>query len=231
VDEPFINDDNYYIVTELGYCSLKDKISKNRADGVLMGGLKFVSIMIQIAEGMEYLHSLPIVHRDLKPENVLLTEDNDVLICDFGLSKVLDSQSQSMKSLGVGTMGYQAPECLGGLNPLEDKANSEVASSFKWHTDVWAFGVTMYNSAFMVDLFSGVVADDIISKPLDRVVLPYEFGPEFNEMFLRILSRNPQDRPSFTEIVGLLRIIKEEGAFAEESKADTTMVNWEKAIE
>jgi serine/threonine/tyrosine protein kinase RAD53 len=55
---------------------------------------------------MEYLSGIPIAHRDLKPENILLTDDNDVLICDFGLSTVLERLTKSMKTLGIGTMGY-----------------------------------------------------------------------------------------------------------------------------
>ena len=65
-------------------------------------------IALQIAKGMEYLHSQRIIHRDLKAGNILLNSNLDVKVADFGLSLALDTVHSGGDSL-VGTPGYMAP--------------------------------------------------------------------------------------------------------------------------
>ncbi|KWU43178.1 Ca2+ calmodulin-dependent protein kinase [Rhodotorula sp. JG-1b] len=66
-----------------------------------------------VMSAVEYLHSHGIVHRDIKPENLLYRskdEDSDLLLADFGLSKVMDEQQFSALTTTCGTPGYMAPE-------------------------------------------------------------------------------------------------------------------------
>ncbi|GJN94617.1 hypothetical protein Rhopal_007700-T1 [Rhodotorula paludigena] len=83
---------------------------------------------------VEYLHSHGIVHRDIKPENLLYRskdEESDLLLADFGLSKVMDDQQFSALTTTCGTPGYMAPEIfkkLGHGKPV----------------DIWAMGVVTY---------------------------------------------------------------------------------------
>ena len=70
-------------------------------------------IMREMCECVQYLHSNAIIHRDLKPDNILIAHNvingRFVKLCDFGLIKVIEIQSQS-NTLGVGTPKYMAPE-------------------------------------------------------------------------------------------------------------------------
>ena len=62
---------------------------------------------------VQYIHSTGIVHRDLKPENLLFRtkeEDADIMIADFGLSRVMDEDKLTMLTEVCGTPGYMAPE-------------------------------------------------------------------------------------------------------------------------
>ena len=64
-------------------------------------------------EAEDYLHDHGIVHRDLKPENLLFRtpEDNaDLLIADFGLSRIMDEEQFHVLTTTCGTPGYMAPE-------------------------------------------------------------------------------------------------------------------------
>jgi serine/threonine protein kinase len=67
-----------------------------------------VHMLLQVVDGMIYLHNEKIVHRDLKPENILVSTDKDVKICDFGVSR---SMAKTMTQV-VGTARYMSPEVV-----------------------------------------------------------------------------------------------------------------------
>ncbi|KAF6744337.1 calcium/calmodulin-dependent protein kinase [Ephemerocybe angulata] len=87
-----------------------------------------------IFKAVKYIHEAGIVHRDLKPENLLFktqAEDADIMIADFGLSRVMDDSTLSLLTEICGTPGYMAPEIFkrtGHSKPV----------------DVWAMGVITY---------------------------------------------------------------------------------------
>ncbi|GAA95644.1 uncharacterized protein L969DRAFT_85339 [Mixia osmundae IAM 14324] len=87
-----------------------------------------------ICQATSYLHHQGIVHRDLKPENLLFRskeEDSDLLIADFGLSRVIDDSQFTVLTTTCGTPGYMAPEIFrkeGHTKPV----------------DIWAIGVISY---------------------------------------------------------------------------------------
>jgi serine/threonine protein kinase len=91
-------------------------------------------IAMGVAEGLEYLHmhhSQRIIHRDLKPANVLLDDDMDARIADFGLAKVVpDAHTHVTSSNVVGTLGYIAPEYHQTLK-------------FTDRSDIYSFGVLL----------------------------------------------------------------------------------------
>ncbi|OCF38315.1 CAMK/CAMK1 protein kinase [Kwoniella heveanensis CBS 569] len=92
------------------------------------------NIVRTVTSAVKYLHDQGIVHRDLKPENILFkskAEDADLMLADFGLSKVLDEDNFSILTTTCGTPGYMAPEIFkkaGHGKPV----------------DIWAIGVITY---------------------------------------------------------------------------------------
>ncbi|CAO3652915.1 unnamed protein product [Mucor hiemalis] len=87
----------------------------------------------QMLEGLQYLHERDIVHRDMKPENLLFQkvgDDADLMITDFGLSKILKAQDDILTT-ACGTPGYVAPEVL-----LQTGHNKPV--------DLWSVGVILF---------------------------------------------------------------------------------------
>lgn len=94
---------------------------------------KDASIIVKnMLSALEYLHSINIAHRDLKPENLLLkggVTDTDVMLSDFGLSKIIGVES--MMETACGTPYYVAPEVLS-------------ATGYDKEVDLWSVGVITY---------------------------------------------------------------------------------------
>jgi 5'-AMP-activated protein kinase catalytic alpha subunit len=84
----------------------------------------------QILAGLEYLHKINVIHRDLKPENLLLDENNNIKIVDFGLS-FLDNGNDLLKT-ACGSPCYAAPEMIAGK---KYKGKS---------VDVWSCGIILF---------------------------------------------------------------------------------------
>jgi len=94
-------------------------------------------IMKQVFEALEHCHSKGVIHRDIKMENILLDEDHNIKLTDFGFAKILQP-GEKLYDL-CGTPGYLAPELLkAGMVERED------CEGYGLGVDVWACGVTLY---------------------------------------------------------------------------------------
>lgn len=116
------------IVTEfMPNGSLHDLVHNSRTD---MTFAQRMSISVQVAEGVEYLHSRspPFVHRDIKSLNVVMDHDLNAKLCDFGLTQSMDRTHISRKGQEVGSPRYMAPELFTTQGKITEKV------------DVWALG-------------------------------------------------------------------------------------------
>ena len=127
-------------------------------------------VLSPILDGVEYAHDQGVIHRDLKPENVLLRGDNEVVVSDFGLGRVIDAASTRQTQTGdrMGTPLYMAPEQL-----LNAKAADERA-------DVFSLGRMVY------ELYTG---------PLGSAVQELSLIPAgLRHIVEKCTKSNPQDR-------------------------------------
>jgi len=137
-----------------------------------------ISFLLDILQGIWYLHRQKLVHRDLKPSNVVIDEQNQLRVLDFGLS------SPEASASGVaGTLAYLAPEVL----------RSEQASI---GSDLYSFGVIAYEVLAETNLYEESSISSIIRKILytppniEKLTAP----TALQLVIQRLLLKNPQDR-------------------------------------
>lgn len=130
LDDVFENQDYLYIVME--YLSGGDFFSFLEKRKFRLSEDNARRISHQLAAALYYLHSFGIAHRDMKPENILMvkpTDDSDVKLVDFGLSKTFGPGETCKEPFG--TLCYVAPEIL-------------LQRSYDRSVDLWSLGVIMH---------------------------------------------------------------------------------------
>ena len=152
----------------------------------------------QIAEALEVAHEHGIIHRDLKPANIKLLPDGRIKLLDFGLAKALEAASAealadsatlsggaTRAGMVMGTAAYMSPEQATGAGV--DK-----------RTDVWAFGVVLFEMLTGQRLFAGETTShtlaEVIRAEIDFARLPATTPSELRGLLERCLDREPRRR-------------------------------------
>lgn len=150
----------------------------------------------QLVEGVEYCHNLGVCHRDLKPENLLLDEQGNLKISDFGLSALYVGDSDGdgatrteLLHTTCGTPNYVAPEVLADKGYEGKKA------------DVWSIGVILYvllagflpfDESTIVALFAKIQAADF--------TYPKWFSPSVRSLLDAIIIADPKARLTLAQV-------------------------------
>ena len=173
--------------------TLKRKIQEN-----ILAIDEVIEIAAQIATGLYRAHEAGIIHRDLKPANIMFTKDNDVKIVDFGLAKLSDQTDITKEGSPAGTIAYMSPEQTEG-------------ESVDLRTDIWAFGVILYemlcgDRPFRGDYEQAVVYSILNENPISIQDLCSNVPGELVQIVNRCLMKESSDRfNSMNDIVNILQ--------------------------
>jgi serine/threonine protein kinase len=133
VIELFIEQNNLYLVEEfVNGVTLHQMIERNSPIGLST----LCKISLELCNILNYLHSFnpPIIYRDLKPSNIIITEENQVKLIDFGISRLF-KEGKHADTVFMGSRGFAAPEQFG-------------LSQSQIQTDVYGLGAVMYFMIF-----------------------------------------------------------------------------------
>ncbi|XP_058492299.1 tyrosine-protein kinase JAK2 [Solea solea] len=196
---------NLRLVMEyLPFGSLRDYLMKNKER---VDNKKLVHYTSQICKGMEYLSSKRYIHRDLATRNILVETEQRVKIGDFGLTKVLpqDKEYYMVKEPGESPIFWYAPESL-------------TESKFSVASDVWSFGVVLYELFTHSDkvcsppaVFMSMMGNDKQGQLIvyhltellrsgSRLPQPLDCPAEIHEVMNECWNKEPSVRPSFKEL-------------------------------
>ncbi|XP_031478420.1 serine/threonine-protein kinase EDR1-like isoform X1 [Nymphaea colorata] len=159
-----------------------------------------IKMALDVAKGMNCLHtSVPtIVHRDLKSPNLLVDENWNVKVCDFGLSRMKHNTFLSSKST-AGTPEWMAPEVLRN-EPSNEKC------------DVYSFGVILWELATLRMPWSGMNPMQVVGAvgfQNRRLEIPKEVDPLVARIIWECWQTDPNLRPSFAQLATALEPLQQ----------------------
>lgn len=171
---------------------LKEKSDRLLADEAL-------DIVIQIARALEHAHIYGMVHRDIKPDNVMITKEKVVKLCDFGLVK--STQAETQEENVFGTVAYMSPEQIRGAKNIDIRS------------DIYSLGVLFYRVLFGKLPFVGDSKRICKQHLLENIHFPRESQhpqkKELSKIIRKMMSKAPESRyPSPKELLYDLEIAK-----------------------
>lgn len=166
--------------------TLKDEIKARKAANQPFSLPEIARIFAALCSAIDYAHTRGMVHRDIKPANVMINEEGQVVLTDFGIARIMGATQYTQTGALSGTPAYMSPEQGQGERGDE-------------RSDIYSLGVMLY------EMITGMVPYDAdtpfavimkhISEPLP---LPTKINPEIPEaverVVLKAMSKEPDDR-------------------------------------
>ena len=167
---------------------LNTKIKETKQKKLYFDEKQIWSTLIQILQGLNYLHKSCIIHRDLKSANIFLTKNGVIKIGDLNVSKILNKMVTTYTQ--TGTPYFASPE-IWNDQPYDYKC------------DIWSVGCIIYEMASLHVPFRGVSMQNLYKNVLRGIYqqIPGRYSDDLKQIIKSILVVNPKHRPSSKELL------------------------------
>jgi hypothetical protein len=161
---------------------------------------RVAELVAQIADALQAAHDAGVIHRDVKPHNILVTEDDQVKVTDFGLARIVDEEALSRTGDFMGTYAYMSPEQVAARRAGIDH-----------RTDVFSLGAVLYELLSLRRPFDGETTHEVAEKiltaePPDLTSIDPAIPADLAVICLKALEKARQDRfQSMRELAAELR--------------------------
>ena len=171
-----------------------------------------LKILEQILQALEYAHSKGVVHRDIKPVNIVIGDDDQVKIMDFGIARLLGEKGLTQTGQQLGTVSYMSPEQVKAVRDIDGRS------------DIYSLGVTLF------EMLSGRLPyntdTDSDYEVMNQIVAvdipdPRSYYPHISEALIHVLNKMlMKDREArYSNIHELLADLKQENTFKPEPES------------
>jgi serine/threonine protein kinase/tetratricopeptide (TPR) repeat protein len=145
---------------------------------------------IQVAEALDYAHNRGVLHRDVKPGNILIDDEGQAWIADFGLARIGNEGNLTQTGDVVGTLRYASPEQILAQRELVDQ-----------RTDIYSLGAMLYELLTLQPVFYGGDRKRLLKQIVEADPLPLRridaaTPPELETIVLKCLEKDTADRYS-----------------------------------
>ncbi|MEU7481696.1 serine/threonine-protein kinase [Lentzea sp. NPDC042327] len=168
-------------------CTLRERIN---SAPLTVGEVRLLGA--DLAEALAHVHETGVVHRDIKPSNILLDEDGNAHLADFGLARLVGTTRLTRSDQVVGTAAYLAPEQVRGEDP-----GSAV--------DVYALGLVLLECLTGRREFEGSEIESAVARLHRRPAVPDDLPTDLHRLLTLMTSLSPRRRPTAADCARILR--------------------------
>ncbi|MDR1960418.1 MAG: protein kinase [Planctomycetaceae bacterium] len=180
-------------------------------------------MMWQVASALELAAKSGIVHRDIKPENILISEQKNMKVADFGLARVEDTTDQELQLTKIGmTLG----------TPLYMSPEQSEGKTLDHRSDIYSFGITCYHMLagfppFRGDTALSVAIQHLKKEPELLELIRPDIPPAMSRIVHKMIAKAPENR--YQSLTKLKTDLKQLHAlvFREDSSVSETLTDWD----
>lgn len=178
-----VDDERIYLVMEIVEGkTLKDIIKERKKLSIA----ESLEIARQIAAALSVAHGNQIVHCDIKPHNIILNDEHEVKVTDFGIARAVSNSTVKVTETVVGSAHYFSPEQAKG-------------GEIKAYSDIYSLGVVLYEMTTGELPFHGespisVALKHIQQQPVEPAKINNDIPEEVNQLIMKAIAKDPADR-------------------------------------
>ncbi|RCW62018.1 Stk1 family PASTA domain-containing Ser/Thr kinase [Halanaerobium sp. ST460_2HS_T2] len=178
-----VDEERIYLVMEIVEGkTLKDIIKERKKLSIA----ESLEIARQIAAALSVAHGNQIVHCDIKPHNIILNDDHEVKVTDFGIARAVSNSTVRVTETVVGSAHYFSPEQAKG-------------GEIKAYSDIYSLGVVLYEMTTGELPFHGespisVALKHIQQQPVEAAKINKDIPEEVNDLIMKAIAKDPADR-------------------------------------